>query len=183
MPPTPWRPRAWGAASRGSPPGGPALTPPRAPARGRGARCGLGFAVVGPGTYSREFAREVREAARGHGVEALVSDDYLDVERQIAELRPDLVLGTQMERHVAKKHGIPCAVISAPVHVQDFPARHSPQMGAEGANVLFDTWVHPLMMGLEEHLLRMFRDDPEFGEGAAPPHPGGTLGGPRAPRA
>jgi light-independent protochlorophyllide reductase subunit B len=93
-------------------------------------------------------------------------------------LRPDLVLGTQMERHVAKKHGIPCAVISAPVHVQDFPARHSPQMGAEGANVLFDTWVHPLMMGLEEHLLGMFRDDPEFGEGAAPSHLGAAVEAP-----
>jgi light-independent protochlorophyllide reductase subunit B len=63
------------------------------------------------------------------------------------------VLGTQMERHIAKRLGLPCAVISAPVHVQDFPARHAPQMGFEGANVLFDTWVHPLMMGLEEHLL------------------------------
>jgi light-independent protochlorophyllide reductase subunit B len=51
---------------------------------------------------------------------------------------------------------LPCAVISAPVHVQDFPARYSPQMGFEGANVIFDTWVHPLMMGLEEHLLTMF---------------------------
>jgi light-independent protochlorophyllide reductase subunit B len=143
-------------------------------AAARVARDELGFAVVGLGTYSREFAREVREAARGHGVEALVADDYLEVEASIAALRPDLVLGTQMERHVAKRHGIPCAVISAPVHVQDFPARHSPQMGAEGANVLFDTWVHPLMMGLEEHLLGMFRDDPEFGEGAAPSHLGAT---------
>ena len=44
------------------------------------------------------------------------------------------------------------------VHVQDFPARYSPQMGPEGANVIFDTWVHPLVMGLEEHLLTMFRD-------------------------
>jgi light-independent protochlorophyllide reductase subunit B len=68
------------------------------------------------------------------------------------------VLGTQMERHIAKRLGVPCAVISAPVHVQDFPARYSPQMGFEGANVLFDTWVHPLMMGLEEHLLAMFRE-------------------------
>ena len=43
-------------------------------------------------------------------------------------------------------------------------------MGSEGANVLFDTWVHPLMMGLEEHLLHMFRDDFEFADGAAPSH-------------
>jgi light-independent protochlorophyllide reductase subunit B len=40
----------------------------------------LGFAVVGLGTYSREFAREVREAAKGYGIEALITDDYLEVE-------------------------------------------------------------------------------------------------------
>ena len=130
----------------------------------------LGFTVVGLGTYSREFARDVREAAKGLGIEALITDDYLAVEEQITALQPELVLGTQMERHVAKRLGIPCAVISAPVHVQDFPARHSPQMGIEGANVLFDTWVHPLMMGLEEHLLGMFREDFEFHDGATPSH-------------
>jgi light-independent protochlorophyllide reductase subunit B len=132
----------------------------------------LGFQVVGLGTYSREFAREVREAARLHGVEALITDDYLDVEERVAALQPELVLGTQMERHIAKRLGMPCAVISAPMHVQDFPARHAPQMGFEGANVMFDAWVHPLMMGLEEHLLTMFRGDFEFHDGAAPSHLG-----------
>ena len=132
----------------------------------------LGFTVVGLGTYSREFAREVREAAKLYGIEALITDDYLDVEQQVAELQPELVLGTQMERHIAKRLGVPCAVISAPVHVQDFPARYSPQMGYEGANVLFDTWVHPLMMGLEEHLIGMFKGDFEFHEDAAPSHLG-----------
>jgi light-independent protochlorophyllide reductase subunit B len=63
-------------------------------------------------------------------------------------------------------------VISAPVHVQDFPARYSPVMGVEGANVLFDTLVHPLMMGLEEHLLGMFREDFEFNDQAEPSHLG-----------
>jgi light-independent protochlorophyllide reductase subunit B len=132
----------------------------------------LGFKVVGIGTYSREFAREVREAAKLYGVEALITDDYLDVEQRVAELQPELVLGTQMERHIAKRLSVPCAVISAPMHVQDFPARHSPQMGFEGANVLFDTWVHPLMMGLEEHLLTMFRGDFEFHDAAAASHLG-----------
>ena len=139
----------------------------------------FGFEVVGLGTYSREFAREVREAAKKYGIEALITDDYLEVEEKCAELSPELVLGTQMERHIAKRLGLPCAVISAPVHVQDFPARYSPQMGFEGANVLFDTWVHPLMMGLEEHLLAMFKDDFEFHEGAAPSHLG-KAGAPRA---
>jgi light-independent protochlorophyllide reductase subunit B len=132
----------------------------------------LGFTVVGLGTYSREFAREIREAAKLYGVEPLITDDYLEVEAQVAQLQPELVLGTQMERHIAKRLSIPCAVISAPVHVQDFPARYSPQMGFEGANVLFDTWVHPLMMGLEEHLITMFRGDFEFHEDAAPSHLG-----------
>ena len=130
----------------------------------------LGFQVVGLGSYSREQARDVREAAKLYGVEALISDDYLEVEARIAELQVELVLGTQMERHIAKRLKVPCAVISAPVHVQDFPARYSPQMGFEGANVLFDSWVHPLMMGLEEHLLTMFRDDFEFHDGATASH-------------
>jgi light-independent protochlorophyllide reductase subunit B len=136
----------------------------------------LGFRVVGLGTYSREFAREVRQAAAEFGIEALITDDYLEVEARVAELQPELVLGTQMERHIAKRLGIPCAVISAPVHVQDFPARHSPQMGFAGADVIFDTWVHPLMMGLEEHLLAMFREDFEFHDGAAPSHLGAEHG-------
>ncbi|MBY0491219.1 MAG: ferredoxin:protochlorophyllide reductase (ATP-dependent) subunit B [Gemmatimonadaceae bacterium] len=130
----------------------------------------LGFNVVGIGTYDRAFARAVREYAASIGVDALISDDYLAVEAKVSELAPELVLGTQMERHIAKRLGVPCAVISAPIHVQDVPARHSPQMGFEGANVIFDTWVHPLMMGLEEHLLHMFRDDFEFGDGASPSH-------------
>jgi light-independent protochlorophyllide reductase subunit B len=141
-------------------------------AAARMAKDELAFDVVGIGTYSREFAKPMRELAAELGIEALITDDYLDVEAKVAELQPDLVLGTQMERHIAKRLGVPCAVISAPVHVQDFPARFSPHMGFEGANVIFDTWVHPLMMGLEEHLLHMFRDDFEFNEAAAPSHLG-----------
>jgi light-independent protochlorophyllide reductase subunit B len=38
--------------------------------------------------------------------------------------------------------------------------------------------VHPLVMGLEEHLLHMFRDDFEFHDAAGPSHHGG-----HAPRA
>lgn len=142
-------------------------------AAGRVAADELGFEVVGLGTYAREFAREIRTAAKLYNIEALVSDDYLTIEAAITAANPALVLGTQMERHIAKRLGIPCAVISAPVHVQDFPARYSPMMGFEGANVLFDSWVHPLMMGLEEHLLGMFREDFEFHGDAAPSHLGG----------
>jgi light-independent protochlorophyllide reductase subunit B len=142
----------------------------RAVAAARVAADELGFEVVGLGGYNREFAREVRAAAALYGVEPLVSDDHLEVERAIEAAQPELVLGTQMERHIAKRLGIACAVISPPAHVQDFPARYSPHYGFEGANVLFDAWVHPLVMGLEEHLLAMFRDDFEFNDEAGPSH-------------
>jgi light-independent protochlorophyllide reductase subunit B len=141
-------------------------------AMARVAREEMGFEVVGLGAYNREFARPVREAARALGLEALITDDYLDVEAAIAAASPELILGTQMERHIGKRLGIPCAVISAPVHVQDFPARYAPVMGHEGANVLFDTLIHPLVMGLEEHLLTMFREDFEFHDAAGPSHLG-----------
>jgi light-independent protochlorophyllide reductase subunit B len=132
----------------------------------------IGFEVVGMGCYNREFARPMRAAAKAYGLEALITDDYLEVEDAIAAAAPELILGTQQERHIGKRLGIPCAVISSPVHVQDFPARYSPQMGFEGANVIFDTWIHPLVMGLEEHLLTMFREDFEFHDAAGASHHG-----------
>ena len=142
-------------------------------AMARVARDEMGFDVAGMGCYNREFARPLRACAKEFGVEALITDDYLEVEAEIERLAPEMILGTQMERHIGKRLGIPCAVISAPVHVQDFPARYSPVMGFEGANVLFDTLVHPLVMGLEEHLLTMFREDFEFHDGAGASHHGG----------
>jgi light-independent protochlorophyllide reductase subunit B len=132
----------------------------------------MGFEVVGLGSYSRVMARPLRTAAEALGLEALITDDYLEVEAAIEAAAPELILGTQMERHIAKRLGIGCAVISAPVHVQDFPARYAPQMGYEGANVIFDSWIHPLTMGLEEHLLGMFSEDFEFSNDAAPSHLG-----------
>ena len=131
----------------------------------------IGYEVCGLGCYNREGARGIRALAGELGCEAFVTDDYLEVEAAIERLAPELILGTQMERHVAKRLGIASAVISAPAHVQDFPARHSPVMGHEGANVLFDTMVHPLVMGLEDHLLHMFRDDFEFGAEPEAPAP------------
>ncbi len=141
-------------------------------ASARIARDEMGFEVVGLGCYNREYARDIRALAKEFGVEPLITDDYLEVESAIEALQPEMILGTQMERHIGKRLGIPCAVISAPVHVQDFPARYSPQVGWEGANVIFDTWIHPLVMGLEEHLLHMFRDDFEFHDEAGASHHG-----------
>jgi light-independent protochlorophyllide reductase subunit B len=99
--------------------------PPGSPQRRSGSRwwaSGLLQPRTGP---------PLRAAAKTYGLEALITDDYLEVEAEIARLQPELILGTQMERHIAKRLGIPCAVISAPVHVQDFPARYSPRWGTK----------------------------------------------------
>jgi light-independent protochlorophyllide reductase subunit B len=143
------------------------------------ARDEIGFEIAGMGCFNREYARPLRALARDYGVEALITEDYLEVEAAIARAAPEMILGTQMERHIGKRLGIPCAVISAPVHVQDFPARYSPVMGFEGANVLFDSLIHPLVMGLEEHLLTMFREDFEFHDAAGASHHG-TKAAPQA---
>ena len=49
----------------------------------------IGFEVVGMGCYNREFARPMRAAAKAYGLEALISDDYLEVEAEIARLPQD----------------------------------------------------------------------------------------------
>ena len=137
---------------------------------------------IDDGATDLDMALAMARIAAADGIETVACTPHIypglydntagGIRDAIAALQPELVLGTQMERHIAKRLRIPCAVISAPVHVQDFPARYSPQMGFEGANVLFDSWVHPLVMGLEEHLLTMFRDDFEFSDGAGASHLG-----------
>ena len=46
----------------------------------------LGFKVVGLGTYSREMARKVRPAAKALGLEALITNDYLEVELSLIHI-------------------------------------------------------------------------------------------------
>ena len=53
----------------------------------------LGFAVVGLGTYSREFAREVRAAAEEYGIEALIKSGALDPFRSFPILRQTTLKG------------------------------------------------------------------------------------------
>ena len=55
-------------------------------AHARIARDEMGFEVVGLGCYNREMARPIRALARDYGVEALITDDYLEVEAAIAAI-------------------------------------------------------------------------------------------------
>ncbi|MEL6376835.1 MAG: ferredoxin:protochlorophyllide reductase (ATP-dependent) subunit B, partial [Pseudomonadota bacterium] len=72
-------------------------------AAARIARDEMGFEVVGIGCYNREMARSIRRLAKSFNVDALITEDYLEVERTIEELAPEMILGSQMERHIGKR--------------------------------------------------------------------------------
>ena len=60
------------------------------------ARDEIGFEVVGLGCFNRELARPMRKFAATFGLDALISDDYLEVEKHIQAVAPELIFGTQM---------------------------------------------------------------------------------------
>ena len=109
---------------------------------------------------SRVRPRGIRAtAAKTYGVEPLITDDYLDVEDRPSHgrYRPKSILGTQMERHIGKRLGHSAAPSSRPRCMsRTSPCTHFRRSDGVGRreHVLFDTLVHPLVMGLEEHLLR-----------------------------
>jgi light-independent protochlorophyllide reductase subunit B len=61
-----------------------------------------------------------------------------------------------MERHVGKRLDIPCGVISAPVHIQNFPLGYRPFLGYEGTNQIADLVYNSFTLGMEDHLLEIF---------------------------
>merc|ERR1711934_980137 len=82
--------------------------------------------------------------------------DHTQVGDMIARLEPSAIFGTQMERHIGKRLNIPCGVISAPVHIQNFPLSYRPFLGYEGANQISDLIYNSFTLGMEDHLLEIF---------------------------
>jgi light-independent protochlorophyllide reductase subunit B len=74
----------------------------------------------------------------------------------ITRIEPAAIFGTQMERHVGKRLDIPCGVISAPVHIQNFPLGYRPFLGYEGTNQIADLVYNSFTLGMEDHLLEIF---------------------------
>lgn len=120
----------------------------------------IGMRPIAVGTYTREHSQAFLAECAARGWNGFFSDDFKEVEKRISDTLPDLVMGTQMERHSARRIEVPATVISCPAHVTDFPARYAPFAGWEGANVIFDAVTHTLTLGLESHLIEMFRELP-----------------------
>nr|YP_009106337.1 ChlB subunit of protochlorophyllide reductase [Fusochloris perforata]AIT95158.1 ChlB subunit of protochlorophyllide reductase [Fusochloris perforata] len=116
----------------------------------------MGLRVSCAGTYCKHDADWFREQVQGFCDEVLITDDHTLVGDMIARVEPAAIFGTQMERHIGKRLDIPCGVISAPVHIQNFPLGFRPFLGYEGTNQIADLVYNSFTLGMEDHLLEIF---------------------------
>ena len=116
----------------------------------------MGIRVSCSGTYCKHDADWFREQVDGFCDEVLITDDHTHVADMIARIEPAAIFGTQMERHIGKRLDIPCGVISAPVHIQNFPLGFRPFLGYEGTNQISDLVYNSFTLGMEDHLLEIF---------------------------
>ncbi|MFZ1025705.1 MAG: ferredoxin:protochlorophyllide reductase (ATP-dependent) subunit B [Limnoraphis robusta] len=116
----------------------------------------MGIKVVLAGTYCKYDAEWFKEQVGEYCDEILISEDNGEIGDAIARLEPSAIFGTQMERHVGKRLNIPCGVIAAPIHIQNFPVGYRPFVGYEGANQVVDLVYNSFTLGMEDHLLEIF---------------------------
>ena len=116
----------------------------------------MGIRVICAGTYCQQDADWFREQVQGFCDEVLITENHTHVGDMIARVEPAAIFGTQMERHIGKRLGIPCGVISAPVHIQNFPLGYRPFLGYEGTNQIADLVYNSFTLGMEDHLLEIF---------------------------
>lgn len=116
----------------------------------------MGVKVLVAGTYCKPEETWFKEEVSKYCDDILVTDDHNLVGDMIAKLEPSAIFGTQMERHIGKRLNIPCGVISAPVHIQNFPLSYRPFMGYEGSNQIADLIYNSFTLGMEDHLLELF---------------------------
>jgi light-independent protochlorophyllide reductase subunit B len=116
----------------------------------------MGIHVVLAGTYCKYDAEWFKEQVSEYCDEVLISDDNGAIGDAIARLEPAAIFGTQMERHVGKRLDIPCGVIAAPIHIQNFPIGYRPFVGYEGTNQIADLVYNSFTLGMEDHLLEIF---------------------------
>jgi light-independent protochlorophyllide reductase subunit B len=116
----------------------------------------MGIHVVLAGTYCKYDSEWFREQVSEYCDQVLISEDNAEIGDAIARHEPAAIFGTQMERHVGKRLDIPCGVIAAPIHIQNFPIGYKPFMGYEGTNQIADLVYNSFTLGMEDHLLEIF---------------------------
>jgi light-independent protochlorophyllide reductase subunit B len=119
----------------------------------------LGMQIAGVGTYLEHEADWIREQLADYlPGDLLVTEEFQQVAEQIEETLPDLVCGTQMERHSCRKLDIPAMVIAPPTHIENHLLGYYPMLGFDGADVIADRVYTTTKLGLEKHLIDMFGD-------------------------
>ncbi|NJP06624.1 MAG: ferredoxin:protochlorophyllide reductase (ATP-dependent) subunit B [Chloroflexaceae bacterium] len=118
----------------------------------------LGTQICGAGTYLPDQADWLREQLAEYVDDLLVTEEFQVTAQRIEELQPDLVCGTQMERHTARKLGLQCMVIAPPMHIENHPLSYRPFLGFDGADVIADQIYMTSTLGMEQHLIDMFGD-------------------------
>ncbi len=119
----------------------------------------LGMQIIGAGTYLEQHADWVRKELEGYLPGALmVTDRFQDVAQVIEDEMPDLVCGTQMERHSCRKLDVPCMVVCPPTHIENHLLGYYPFFGFAGADVIADRVYLSCKLGLEKHLIDFFGD-------------------------
>ena len=116
----------------------------------------MGIHVVLAGTFCKYDADWFTQEVSEYCDQVLISEDNGEIADAIAKLEPAAIFGTQMERHVGKRLDIPCGVISAPIHIQNFPIGYKPFLGYEGTNQIADLVYNSFTLGMEDHLLEIF---------------------------
>jgi len=98
----------------------------------------------------------------------MVTDRFQDVAKVIEDEMPDLVCGTQMERHSCRKLDVPCMVVCPPTHIENHLLGYYPFFGFAGADVIADRVYLSCKLGLEKHLIDFFGDAGlEYEDGAS----------------
>ncbi|GAC1304092.1 MAG: ferredoxin:protochlorophyllide reductase (ATP-dependent) subunit B [Vulcanimicrobiaceae bacterium] len=123
------------------------------------------------GTYALDWGDWLKRRVADITDDVLVTDDYRAVAAAIDRTRPDIMFGSQMERHSASAFGVPCAVVSPPSHILNFPLGYAPFAGYDGANHIGDLVNATQVLGLEHHLIETFgpRGQGRFAEAAPEP--------------
>jgi light-independent protochlorophyllide reductase subunit B len=141
-------------------------TPTTAAGIARVLRDELDMQVEFVGTYVTAYGDWLRRRVADLTANVIVTDDFRTVAKLIDEHRPDIMFGSQMERHSASAVGVPCAVISPPAHILNFPLGYAPFIGYDGANHIGDVVNQTQVLGLEHHLIETFgpRNQGRFAE-------------------
>ncbi len=119
----------------------------------------LDMQIAGAGTYLPAQAEWMAAQLAGYlHDDLLVTTRFQEVTARIEALMPDLVCGTQMERHSCRKLDVPVMVIAPPTHIENHLLGYTPILGFAGADYLADTVMTSTKLGLEKHLIDLFGD-------------------------